>query len=135
MAVAWGDFESMALHYIKLLASPIHKDSIWIQDGDSGPYGVCSYQEYAQLTAEHGEGRYRPVSTMTRLEFMGLLLVRYSDFFPEVEDATKKKDIQAGEQPGAEHTVLDARGDRTEKGGHGAVDGDEQEEDSNRTVH
>lgn len=97
MAVVWGDFESMALHYIKLLASPTEKDPIWIEDGDGGPYGICSYQEYAELLSKHGEGKYRPVSTMTRVEFMGLLLVRYNDFFPEEEDADNEESVQAGQ--------------------------------------
>jgi len=135
MSIAWGDFDSMALHYIKLLASTIHKDPIWIEEGDGGPYGVCSYQEYADLVKLNGQGRYRPVSTMTRVEFMGLLLVRYSDFFPEDEDATKEKDISTGELFGSEHPAVDAGGDRGQEGGRGADVGSQKEEDNNRKVH
>lgn len=133
--VAWGDFESMALHYIKLLASPIHRDPIWIEDGDGGSYGVCSYKEYVELLEKHGVNRHRLVSTMTRVEFMGLLLARYKDFFPEDEDAVEKKDISTGEQPSDKSATLDAGGNRGPEGGHGAGIGGQPEKDSNRTVH
>lgn len=135
MSIAWGDFDSMALHYIKMLSSPIHEDPVWIEDGNDGPYGVCSYQEFAQLVGEHGTGRYRPVSTMTRVEFMGLLLVRYNDFFPEESDGVEKEGVQTGEQPGGEHSIVDVRRDRRKEGGSGEGDGRSEEEDNNRKVH
>lgn len=135
MAIAWGDFDSMALNYIKRLADPKENDPIWIEDGDGGPYAICSYQEWAKLCREHGSGRYRPVSTMTRVEFMGLLLVRYKDFFPEENDVDKKKDISTGELFSSERSTVDAGSDRTEEGGPGEDAVGRQEEDNHRTLH
>lgn len=135
MSIAWGDFDSMALHYIKLLADPKEKDPIWIQDGERGPYGVCEYWEFASLIEMQGEGKYRPVSTMSREEFMGLLLVRYRDFFPEEEDDVKKKDISTGELFGGEPSAVDAGGDRSSEGGRSEDSGGGKKEDIDRTVH
>lgn len=100
MAIVWGDFDTTALCYIKRLASETELDPIWFEDGPDGPYGVATYQEWAQLCERRGPDKLRPVSTMTRVEFMGLLLVRYRDFFPEEKDADTEKSVQAGQQPG-----------------------------------
>lgn len=135
MAIAWGNFESMALHYIKLLASPTERDPIWIEDGNSGTYGVCTYMEFAQLVALRGEGTYRPVCTMTKVEFLGLLLIRYKDFFPEEENGNEKKDISTGELSSGEPAALDAGGDRGSEGGRGDGNGRGKKKDNSGTVH
>jgi len=134
LMVTWGDFDSMATHYIRLLASTKERDPIWIEDGSGGTYGVCSYQEYAQLVSEHGEGRYRPVSTMTRVEFMGLILVRYKDFFTEDEDDPEKKDLSAGKQLRSESTAMDDGPSGVKVGGLGDDVGGSKEENNHRTV-
>lgn len=135
MSVVWGDFESMAVHYLKQLPKMKKGPLVFFYDMTLNTYGVCDVPELASMMNEKGIGKIRPICCMLEDEFIGLLIARYRDFFKEEADGAKEKDISAGEQSGDQSAALDAGGDQSSEGGRGKDNGGQQEEDNNRTVH
>ncbi|MBA7680029.1 hypothetical protein ES703_88336 [subsurface metagenome] len=108
MAVAWGNFEDMAVYYLRELAKRGEETPMMICKTLEPVYGVCSYVEYAGLIEMSGPGMLRPVSAASPDEFMGLLFARYLDFAKEDENADDKEDLPTGQQSGDKHTDVDA---------------------------
>lgn len=135
MSVVWGDFESMAVFYLKELAKRGEDTPLMLCKLTEPVYGVCSCIEYAKMIRKMGHGLYRIVSAASADEFMGLVMARFMDFMEDEADGSEKKDIPAGQQPGSERAALDAGGDKGEEGGRGENPGSQQEEDNHRKVH
>lgn len=87
MAIVYGDFESMALHFLRELPKKRKGNLVFFHDMTRDTYGVCDAPELAELVDAKKIGKVRPVCCMTAGEFTGLLFARYLDFFPGVDDA------------------------------------------------
>lgn len=135
MAVAWGNFDDMALYYLKCIGYKSLDGVIMFCKTLEPVYAVGTYAEYKECVELSGQGMYRPVIAMSADEFIGILLARFPDIVEVATDAVEEENIQTGKQPGAEHTDLDARGDRTETGRHSENNGGGEKEDNCGTVH
>ncbi len=89
MAVAYGDFDSMALCFTKRLAEGEMKAQVFFDDMEKDSYGVCDIPEMAKLQMEKGYSNIRPMCCMDRQEFMMLLFIRYRDLIMKVEEDVK----------------------------------------------
>lgn len=87
MAVVYGDFESMALHYLKELAKNREKATVLFMNVKEGTYGVGTLEEFLESKDKMAPSPYRVVCMTTAEEFIGLLFARYSDFLPGGDDA------------------------------------------------
>jgi len=87
MSVAWGEFEDMAIHYLRELAKRGEETPMLFCKTIEPVYGVCTYKEFAEMQLLSGTGMYRPVSAATPDEFMGLLFARFADYIEEKKDA------------------------------------------------
>lgn len=101
MATAWGEFDDMAVHYLRELAKRGPETPMLFSKEIEQVWGVCTYREFAEMQTLSGQGMYRPVCAASADEFMGLLLARFMDFTEVEKDADEKKDLSAGQQPGS----------------------------------
>jgi len=116
METAWGEFEDMAIYYLRELAKRGEETPMLFCKELEPVYGVCTYAEYARMVALSGQGMYKPVSAASADEFMGLVFARFSDFAKEDESADSTEDLSTGQQPGNQHTNVDAGNDRAKEG-------------------
>lgn len=112
MSIAWGDFEDMAVHYLRELAKREDETPLLFRKTTGSVYGVCKAVEYKGLCEVDSPLAYRLVCMTIPDEFMGLLLARFLDFTTEEENDVKKKDISTGELFGGESAAVDAGGDK-----------------------
>lgn len=97
MSIAWGEFEDMAIHYLRELAKRGDETPMLISKVGATVYGVCTYAEFAVMISGLGRGMYRPICSALPDEFMGLMLARFHDFTTEEENGVEEKDLPARE--------------------------------------
>jgi len=125
MAATWGDFASMAVHYLRELAKRGEQRPMLICKELEPVYCVCTYAEYAEMITLSGRGMYRPVSAASPDEFMGILFARFGDFIEEEEEDATEESVQTGQQPGDKHSTMATGGDSGKAQGHGNDGGDQ----------
>lgn len=124
MAVVYGDFESMALHYLKVLAVEDGFIPIFFGLTVEESYGVASPDEYREIVETQPAGNIRPIAAMSSDEWVGLMIVRHKDFFREAEDADVEESVQAGDESGGDVAGVDAGTDREREGEDAGGGGD-----------
>lgn len=135
MSLVWGEFQDMAIFYLKELAKRGSETPMLFSATEELVYGVCTLEDFGKLVGSKGLGMYRPVCAASSDEFMALLLARFMDFSEEESDDNEKKDISAGEQSSRQPTSVDARGDQGTEGGRSENPSGQREKDNDRTVH
>ena len=85
MSIVWGNFESMALHFLRELSNPETPPPVLFSKTKEAAYGVATYAEFADMLELSGVGMYRPVAAMDAEEFLGLFLARFHDILEKMD--------------------------------------------------